>query len=46
MNLTGFVTYHYTNMDEETKAKILNLHDHVEDFKALDRKTMRQMIRN
>ena len=40
-----FKTIYYPIMDKETKAKILQLHDPAEDFKKLDRRTAKELIR-
>ena len=39
-----FETNHYPFIDEETKAKILPLHDRAEDFKIFDSNTIEEMI--
>ena len=40
-----FKTFFYPNIDEETKAKILQLHDPAEDFKKLDGRTAKKLIK-
>ena len=45
MSLHEFNANHFPNLDENTKAKILQLHDPAEDFKKLDRKTAKELVR-
>ena len=45
IGLSEFQGIHYPNLDEETKAKILELFDSAEDIKKLDTETVEKMIR-
>ena len=43
--LPGFQANHFPNIDEEVKAKILQLNDPADDFKKLDTGTVEELIR-
>ena len=44
MNLTEFQTIFYPQIDEETKAKILQLYDPADNFKKLDNETVEKLV--
>ena len=45
VSFSEFKATHFPNIDENTKAKILQLHDPAEDFKALDTETFEELVR-
>ena len=45
MSFSEFKTKHFPRIDENTKAKILQLHDPSENFKTLDSNTVEELVR-